>query len=251
MKKTKKILSGCRFHLVSFVVGVLFCAIVFSLAEPALAALTQKTISIHTGITIFVDDQKIDPKDANGNTVEPFLYNGTTYLPVRALSKAIGKPITWEGSTHSVYVGKHKSTTPSIMLKDLDYLTGSKSLSTVSIETDNYGNTHSNVITEKFDRTYNINCSYSLITGTVYQTYNSRSNNVYAKWAKLEIYGDGRLLYAYSLPEDTTTVNPQSFSVDLTGVIELRVVFSDGDNYSGWGDSSGRPLSLGDCGLFS
>ena len=33
-------------------------------------------------IEIVVDGQKIEPKDANGNAVQPFIYNGTTYLPV-------------------------------------------------------------------------------------------------------------------------------------------------------------------------
>ena len=47
----------------------------------------------------------IDPKDANGQTVEPFIYNGTTYLPVRAVGTAIGKDVSWDGVEKVVYLG--------------------------------------------------------------------------------------------------------------------------------------------------
>ncbi len=46
------------------------------------------------------------PKDANGNVVEPFTMNGTTYLPVRAISNALEKDVEWDGEAFSVYIGK-------------------------------------------------------------------------------------------------------------------------------------------------
>ena len=73
--------------------------------SPALAALTNKTIQVATGVSLYINDQKLDPKDPNGNPVEPFILDGTTYLPVRAVSEALGVPIQWEGSTWSVYIG--------------------------------------------------------------------------------------------------------------------------------------------------
>jgi hypothetical protein len=48
----------------------------------------------------------IQPKDANGKVVEPFISDGTTYLPVRAVCQALGKDIIWDGDTNSVYIGK-------------------------------------------------------------------------------------------------------------------------------------------------
>ena len=38
--------------------------------------------------------------------VEPFIYNGTTYLPVRAVGDAIGKQVTWDGGSKTVYLGE-------------------------------------------------------------------------------------------------------------------------------------------------
>ena len=62
-------------------------------------------------IKIFVDGTKIEPKDANGNTVEPFIVNGTTYLPIRAIGEALHKEVTWDGATASVYLNDAKRPT--------------------------------------------------------------------------------------------------------------------------------------------
>ena len=67
---------------------------------------TEMIEALYNNIKIYVDGVKIEPKDATGKVVEPFIYNGTTYLPVRAIGEAIGKEVCWEGSSHSVYIGK-------------------------------------------------------------------------------------------------------------------------------------------------
>lgn len=89
----------------SFWSGVLFTLLVVSLATPALAAV-GKTIQVSTGIQIFVDGEKMEPKDSNGNPVETFIYNGTTYVPLRAVSQYLGKTVRWDGDTRSVYIGE-------------------------------------------------------------------------------------------------------------------------------------------------
>lgn len=67
--------------------SLLGAALVMSM--PFASALTQKNITVERGVTVYVDDQKLNPGDANGNSVEPMLYNGTTYLPIRAVSAAL------------------------------------------------------------------------------------------------------------------------------------------------------------------
>ena len=86
--------------------SLLGAALVMSM--PFASALTQKNITVERGVTVYVDDQKLNPGDANGNSVEPMLYNGTTYLPIRAVSAALNVPIAWDGTTSSAYLGEHK-----------------------------------------------------------------------------------------------------------------------------------------------
>lgn len=72
---------------------------------PATAASSKKTISVTTGVPIYVDGVEMKPTDANGNPVETFLYNDTTYVPLRAVSQYLGKAVKWDGNTRSVYIG--------------------------------------------------------------------------------------------------------------------------------------------------
>lgn len=67
---------------------------------------TPRTITVTTGISIYLDGQKLTPKDANGKTVEVFAYNGTTYLPVRAIGEALGLKVGWDGPSNSVLIGE-------------------------------------------------------------------------------------------------------------------------------------------------
>lgn len=45
-------------------------------------------------------------KDANGQRVYPLVYNGSTYLPVRAISALMDEDIEWDNYSRTVYIGK-------------------------------------------------------------------------------------------------------------------------------------------------
>jgi hypothetical protein len=44
-------------------------------------------------------------KDANGVTVFPLNYNGSTYLPIRAVSGLMDEPISWDGTAKKITIG--------------------------------------------------------------------------------------------------------------------------------------------------
>lgn len=72
-------------------------AAVIAVAVPFAAAAQQ---SIH----ISINGHEIIPKDVDGNVVEPFLKDGTTYLPIRAIGEALGKNVEWDDDTQTVSV---------------------------------------------------------------------------------------------------------------------------------------------------
>lgn len=95
-----------------FIVGVMVMTLVFSFSISTYALIGSKSIiASYNNIKIYIDQKSITPKDANGKIVEPFIYNGTTYLPVRAVSEALGKPVSWNGKTNSVYIGTQPGAT--------------------------------------------------------------------------------------------------------------------------------------------
>jgi hypothetical protein len=56
-------------------------------------------------ISIILNGEKFTPTNAVGQEVEPFIEGGTTYLPVRAISEAVGKEVSYDGEQNSVYIG--------------------------------------------------------------------------------------------------------------------------------------------------
>lgn len=43
----------------------------------------------------------VDGKEISANA-EPFIYNGTTYLPIRAVGEAVGKEVSWDAQTNTI-----------------------------------------------------------------------------------------------------------------------------------------------------
>lgn len=76
----------------------------------AAASKTVETEISYRGIKIVVDGDMVNPCDANGDQVEPFILDGTTYLPVRAVADALGLGVEWDGGTSTVTLTGKKET---------------------------------------------------------------------------------------------------------------------------------------------
>lgn len=61
---------------------------------------------LHRGLQVIIDGEVQTFYDANGQTVYPIMYNGTTYLPLRAIGGVMGKPVAWDGETETVILGE-------------------------------------------------------------------------------------------------------------------------------------------------
>ncbi len=91
----------------------LVCCLVFGAAAYAVGgSFTKELIANYVGVNLVVNGTAITPKDANGNSVEPFIVDGTTYLPVRAVAEALGQEVGWDGNTKTVYIGKQPGPAP-------------------------------------------------------------------------------------------------------------------------------------------
>ena len=102
--------------------GALVVTAVAGLAVPALAATGSRNVRVdYSDIKLVINGETVTPKDGDGNVVEPFTIDGTTYLPVRAVANALGMDVSWNGNTNTVtlaggvddvsgdYIGKAKA----------------------------------------------------------------------------------------------------------------------------------------------
>ena len=94
-------LKNCRGIIIGFIFGIIFAGMLAVAASNV--RLTQIWIDT-TPLTIEIDGRVISPVDADGNPVQPFISEGTTYLPVRALAGAFGKQVDWDGNTRTIKI---------------------------------------------------------------------------------------------------------------------------------------------------
>lgn len=88
-------------HLRKPIVAV---ALVGALAVGTAAATAYQTItaSLRPDITVELNGTPQTMKDVNGNEVYAISYNGTTYLPIRAIGEAMGLTVNWDSATQTV-----------------------------------------------------------------------------------------------------------------------------------------------------
>ena len=82
----------------SFAAGMLTMALLFGMVGPAYAAYQKQATLYFPGIQIVLNGEPVTPKDAAGNTVEPFTIDGTTYLLIYVVLIVAGLIIGLIGS---------------------------------------------------------------------------------------------------------------------------------------------------------
>lgn len=66
----------------------------------------QITAKLATDIKITLNGNAWAPKDADGSTLYPIVYNNRTYLPVRAVAEALNVKVDWDAKTSTVILGE-------------------------------------------------------------------------------------------------------------------------------------------------
>ncbi len=184
---------------------------------------------VTNGIKIVVDGQKLNPTDAQGRTVEPMIYNGTTYLPVRAVASALGKAVYWDGPNMTVYLGDASGNLeyPTKRIEDVDNI-GHK-FYPVKTLSDNYGNIYSSAIysANSSTRCFQtlLNMEYSRFKCTLYTPKGCTKDGV----GKVLIKTDGKVVY--SSPELTKTSRPINVDVNIRGCNDFQIEITGGYNF--------------------
>lgn len=83
---------------------ILAAGLAAALSVGSFAAGSLITISVDPTVKIKVNGEEFKPKDANGNDVMMFIYNGTTYAPLRALAEAYGLQVGYDAGANMATV---------------------------------------------------------------------------------------------------------------------------------------------------
>ena len=102
-----------------------------TISSHAASALEGIKAYLNHEITFVLNGAKWQPTDANGKNVEPITYNGTTYVPLRAVSQALGVPVEYDGGKKQVILGEKRDSVS--FLSDTISLDKKKSYYTSSV----------------------------------------------------------------------------------------------------------------------
>ena len=213
-----------KLNIRSFVLGMLVMAIVMSTAAPAVASTMKAAQLYYNNIKIRLNGEELVPKDANGNVVEPFAIDGTTYLPIRAISSALGLNVTWDGNTQTVVLGNDPEyNQPAMWLGDMKAFAGQPYINRNTYEqyhTANNGEKFENFM--KFgteEATYLLNGDYTRFTGTFYLCEGHKNDSFQSR--RFNIYVDGKL--AYQSEPIFLGHTPEEFEIDVTDAYKLEI----------------------------
>lgn len=222
---------------VRFVLALgLIIVMLFASISIAYGKQTEETIKVlYNNIRIIVDGTQIEPKDASGNAVEPFIYNGTTYLPVRAVANALGKEVTWDSKTSTVSLGNSEATYLDQMPYSNFQSTGKNNFIVpfTNMEVQNVkfnrGLKYQIRFDSKDEKTnkiglsseYIINGKYKKLIGTLGVEGSSDTNDNGLQPTIINFYGDDKLLY--STPPISKGMSLLDLNIDVSGVSILRI----------------------------
>lgn len=214
-----------KINFKSMVIGGIVGAVIMG-AIPTAGYDGVRTIqAVYKNIRICVDGVEMTPRDSAGQVVEPFIYNGTTYLPVRAVGEAVGKEVTYDGSTSTVYLGK-SGTTKYLGQQVEAYQTSGTEEGVFSMGGQDYVNSL-RLYSEGGTAFYNLNGLYTSISGV----YGMRDGTDIDAESIITFYGDGRQLQSIKVRGGEL---PKNFAINVSGVAQLEIEYTSAN---GWGSS--------------
>ncbi len=98
MKITKKMLCFiiATVMIVGFISGV-----------AASSGIIKITADINTNINYILNGDKYIPQDTDGSRMDTIIYNGRSYVPLRAIANALDVPVNWDDKTSTIILGKN------------------------------------------------------------------------------------------------------------------------------------------------
>lgn len=211
-------------------ITVLVIAILAAITVFAVNGSMQKTLE-YMNIKVTLNGERVNLVDANGNLVEPFIIDGTTYLPVRAISSALGLSVDWDDETNTVILN---DTNNSLQIND----------STIQ----SILNNETSIV--DFD-------SKQKTTLSALKNVNKKYIGEPVRYAVTDVDCDDELelLVEYTLSGDTAIIDAQNdafvaYYIPYRGIIGLKV-----DGTMAWSNSASESgisqIKLGDEGIIT
>ena len=209
-------------------VAALTLLIAIALSTTALAStLSKKTIDVYTGVEIYVDGVAMQPTDSEGKPVETFIYNGTTYVPLRAVSQSLNYAVNWDGANRRVYIGEMPGQKQYLNDVCPPYQTYNYSTPTTVTMA---GNKYAHAIKPSlgyrdFYAIYNLDGKYNTLEFDI-----GHIDGGYMGASTFNFYLDGQLSFSLDIEPEAL---PQHYSIPLYNALQMKIEgLTNCDNYA-------------------
>lgn len=95
--------KGARFTTLVVALALVCGMVIGATASNGAAQLIQAYLT--PGRTVKYNGEVQTMKDEKGNVIYPISYQGSTYLPIRAIAGLLDVPVEWDGDTQTVLLG--------------------------------------------------------------------------------------------------------------------------------------------------
>ncbi|MCD8214572.1 MAG: NPCBM/NEW2 domain-containing protein [Clostridiales bacterium] len=212
-----------KFNFKSALCGFM-AGVVVATAVPVLAYNgSMNILATFKNIKIYIDGAELTPRDASGNVLEPFIYNGSTYLPIRAVGEAVGKSVSYDANTNSVYLGDSGSSGSDIKTASGTKITpyqinGTGRVTDITMSGVLYEDGFYLDPCNEGTAYLNVSGNYSTLSG-IYGTYDETGLDN-DEVAYIKIYSDDILVNEFKVTPGMITKN---FTINISGVSQLTI----------------------------
>lgn len=233
--KTKVTTSQAREVLVLLSKWVRWVSVGAGLILFGVAGGVALAASSSQNIQVFFDNIQLVVNGAtvSTGTAQPFLYQGHVYLPIRYVSEALNLPVSWDGSTATVYVGSGGAGQTTDLSDLTPYYTNCNSSpgtvqsgTTLTMGSQQYLNGLQlgcwSYATSVYD--WNLNGQFSTLTAVLGL---DDTNN--ADTATVTFSSGGNTIQSFTLNPGGL---PQDISIPVSGVAQLSVAVENSNGFS-------------------
>ena len=191
---------------------------------------TEMIEAVYDNIKVYKDNVLCELKDGNGGTIEPFIYNGTTYMPVRGTANLADMQVTWDGNTKSVYLWDNMVPEGTPFLEVCPPYDNNNCGIYFAVDGESFsmaGEKYSNGITSNglsWDKAYalfNLNSKYSMLECTIGHTDDEQKEG-----KSVSFIVDGRVVEEIELEPECL---PKKVSIPVSYGLQLKIQFSSRD----------------------
>ncbi|MBE1446081.1 NPCBM/NEW2 domain-containing protein [Paenibacillus sp. OAS669] len=193
---------------------------------------------------------KIDGIEKKPSEGQGFIYDGTTYVPLRFIGEALGKNVEYEGGTGTIWVGKKEGR--SVYLSDIEYARKDTD-SSKTLHIDKWQDVKGNALSYSGEFSiagtkyshgigfesafylsaggmgsvdYNLDGKYRKLTGLIgIDDYKKNSKN----FGTIKVLADGKEIY--SSPKMMGGDKAIPIDIDVTGVAKMKIIFTEDQQF--------------------